>query len=217
LVYFYTGQYDKGLKQINEAHTDWANAQGRDSEDHEFAKFLNGVLLYQLQNWDGAEVKLIRAKELFNRIEGGNNAWNIIIVSMLGGAACHQGNLERGLSEINRVHSEDSINRVAPLMHKSKIYEAIAVCQYKSGNNAEALKLINKALEVFDMPGYALVHANRKILKADILTSLNRFEDAVTELENARQLFFDVGLNNHPHLNKIDRADNELLAEIGAE
>lgn len=210
LVKFYTGRYDQALERIKRASREWAFAQGRDPEEHEFGYFLLGELHLQIHQWDDADKYLLRARELFGKIGEQSKNWISIIDAMRANIACQNGNTEKGLLLLPNGNSFKSDNPA----YQSHIHEARAVCYYESGQKKRALKEIDTALNIFDFPGYALVHAKRKLFKSRILHSLGRFDEGSKTLNCAERLFDEVGHGNHPFTDIIAKARDETRQTI---
>lgn len=209
LIYFHTGQYEYGLDVVTQSAKEWAIVQGRQPEDHEFGYFLIGEMLLQIQRWSDAKEHLLKARALFRKIEDDSNNWVLMINAMLANIACRSGNTDEGL-ELLRHQNGDNDFMVDGPAYQSKINESRAVCLYQKGETNSALDEINTSLEIFNFPGYAIVHAQRKLLKADILNTLGQLEEATSVLKDAENLFLDLGLNEHPYLGNIEQARNEF-------
>jgi eukaryotic-like serine/threonine-protein kinase len=200
---FYTGRYEQALDRIRQSNEEWAAAQGLTVAEFGLGFDLIGQRNADIQRWEEAEQYLRKAQtqlaesgpELDRRL----NSTEIALAFV----ACHQGRIEEGVRLLAEVHARISKERPDTTVRGSRFLTARAACRYHAGEQEQALDAIDRALEKLTEPGFAMIHAERRILRARILVKLGRNREATVSLDQAQRQLEAVGLPEHPVMKRI--------------
>lgn len=209
-VNFYTGRYRQAMSQVRRSSEEWAAAQGRDSAEHEFSFLLRGLMQAYIQRWESAESSLRRARSLLDEPGAQAGPWLAMTEGLLAFVACHQGRIEEGASLLAEVHARPGAVPLDDPDLQAHILTARAACQYRADQHEQALAAIDRALETSTSPGYAMLHAERRILHARILAELGRDRQAAETLGHAQRQLEELGLAEHPVMQRIQNARRAL-------
>ena len=208
---FYTGRYEQALDRIRQSNEEWAAAQGLSIDEFGFGFQFLGQRNADIQRWDEARQYLRKAQAHF--IESGpefERRLNATETS-LAYVACRQGLVDKGARLLARVHSRISKAQPDTPAHGDRFLTARAVCRHHVGDHQQALDAVDRALEKPYEPGFAMIHAERRILRARILTALGRDREAAESLDQAERQLEAVGLPEHPVIKRIHQTRQELF------
>ncbi len=208
---FYTGRYEQAFERIRQSNDEMAAAQGRTAAEFGTGFRFLGQTKALIHRWDAAERHLRQAQaqfvEMGPEFERSLDSIDITLATI----ACRQGRIEEGVRLLAETHARLGEAALDTPASQSRFHEARAVCDYRAGNHQQALEAVDRALELSSEPGFAMIHVERRILRARILAALGRNQEAAQSLDRARQKLEAVGLPDHPVMARIQSTRRDLF------
>ena len=210
---FFTGRYEQALARTRKGIEECAASRGLTADEHPCGLQILGRMKARMHRWEGAEHYLQQARGQF--VEKGPQFERRLALteSWLAFVACHQGRNEEGARLLAKVHARsDTVGLDEPIFQAQNL-TARATCRYRTGDHEQALEAIDRALEIISnpQPGYAMLYAQRRILRARILGELGRNRQAAESLDQARRQLEAVGLTEHPVMERIHQTRQDLF------
>ena len=208
---FYTGRYEQSLDRLRQFHEESAATRSLTVADHPSGMQTLGFTMAFMQRWEDAEQNLRQARAQFVEMgpafEHRLNATEITLAFV----ACHQGRVDEGDRLLAKVHARLDKAQLGNVVRGSSFQTARAACRYHAGDHEPALEAVDRALERSTSPGYAVIHAERRILRARIMAALGRDREAAKSLNQAEQQLAEVGLPDHPVMKRILQTRRDLF------
>ncbi len=210
---FYTGRYEQALARTRQGIEECAASRDLAASEHTCGIHDLGRMKARMQRWESAEQYLQQAQVQLVEMGPQFERWLALNETWLAFVACHQGRIEEGTRLLTKVHARSDTARPDPPGVQAQILTARAACRYRAGNHEQALEAINGALEVINHPhpGYAMLYARRRILRALILAELGHSHQAAESLDEAQQQLEAVGLTEHPVMERIHQTRRDLF------
>ncbi len=208
---FYTGRYEQALHQMTKGIEECTATRGFAPDDHPCGIYDIGKMKAYMQRWDSAEQYLQQSREQFVEMGPPFKARLARTEVMLAFVACHQGRIEEGAHLLAKVPTRYDVETLGTPANQAHFLTARAACHYHAGDHEQALDAVKSALESSTQPGYAMLHAERFILRARILAALGHNRHADESLEQAQQQLEAVGLADHPVMKRIHQTRQDLL------
>jgi len=193
IIQLLEGRFDEALETLETAGRYFAEVRNQNFEEWEVPQIYKGMMLAYMQRWDEAKPYLINNREHFPDIH--HTMLFTSIDGLLAEALCRNGETEEGQAVLAGTRPLAEMEN--PVI-RSKIYEARARCHSAAGNREAALQDIEISIEAMRYPGRAMERAERKQLKAEILTAMGNFNEAMAELQKAESLYQNTNLGGHP-------------------
>ncbi|RFF29359.1 serine/threonine-protein kinase [Wenzhouxiangella sediminis] len=201
-LHLHRGEYDKALASIRDSAREWADVEDRRLEDYEFYHHHRGRLLSRMNRWEAAESALARARELFAGRDRPKPLGRMMTAVYHERAKCRLGRTDTALDTLDALAARLIESGRDTPERRGELAESKATCLHFAGRHEQALAEIRKSLEAFDPPGYAMVRAQRQLLRADVLSSLERAAPSRAAAAEASRLLREAGLGSHPVLSR---------------
>lgn len=207
----YAGRFDESLENLGIYNEEQARVRGTTIDHWEYTYLNRGSFFARMHRWPEAEQELRTARGLFDTPGEVDHSWLINLDALLAITLCRQHNTEEGremLAEIDsRLDGRDSDSAT----HQALIHEARAFCYFHAEQPDLALQETDAAIAADNYPGRVMYQADRRILRARILAAMNNGREAEEELIKAEQMYLDLNLSDHPHLQNIATVRQELF------
>lgn len=207
----YSGQFDEALATLETAIDSWASVFDIHPDQWQVPDIYRGLMLAQIHHWEEAADKLLDNRGLFD--QGHHTMYYTIPEGILAEALCRTGRMDEGNTVLRELEDNSSQDFQNPV-YQSQFYEARARCHYEAGNMENAMTEIEKSIQAMSYPGRAMERSERKQLHASILTELGYTSEAIERLEEAEQIFHEIGFSDHPMLTNVVANRQELVSQI---
>jgi eukaryotic-like serine/threonine-protein kinase len=213
-LYLYTGEFELALAEMEASGKERAASFERPADTYERLFYDRGRILARMHRWEEAERDLRKAHALYAALPAEPVRMLINTETLLAISLCRQQNTDEGVAVMGDF--EDRIRTSLPenIRLPSRVFEARAVCYYKSGDHESALREVELALAEPVTPGLMMIQSDRLMLRAKIFASMGQFAGARQNLEQAEKVLLDQGLHQHPMLGLIENARAIVSADL---
>lgn len=205
---FLLGRVDEAFEELARSSNEYAEFRGLEWGQWPLHYSVRGRFHVRLGNADRAAADLERAHELMREQHEDFDQRLLAMVEMLRiWAQCRAGDSEGealvSLERLDRAHfGHPRAGR--------QLREARAACLARAGESERAWSELEPLLVSPIPPGSLVDAADRRILAAEILGRLNRGDEALARLDEARQAFEAHGLAGHPVAERVDSRAGQL-------
>lgn len=211
---FSMGRIDEAFEELDKSSEEWAVFLDQDPENWLSHYITSGYFHMRMNDTDKALQDYSRLRNLVEEQGARNNYIDAASQTWLAWAYCRIGDSQSGLSLLQKVDQSNGERFFGHPRDKASFLEIKAVC-YDQNNEAEiALEHITAAIEEFDVPGQLFPFVQRRILKADILASIDRHDEASAILTEAEQHLHELYPSNHPLMEEIQSASQDIIATV---
>ncbi len=201
------GRFDKALAMVETAGKNFAAVRDHDFDRWQVPQIYKGMMLAKMNRWDEAAPYLVENREHFDEIH--HSMRFIFAEGLLAEAFCRTDRIRDGLDVLANTSISDDEFADNPV-YRSGLHEARARCHFEAGDFEQAEWEIKQSIEAMDFPGRALDRSERKLLLAEIQLKQGAYDEARQQTQKAEQLFTDIGLSDHPTLDRI-RLTNQIV------
>lgn len=207
----FEGRFDEALTTVETAGRNFAMVRDKDFDRWEVPQIYKGMMLAKMHRWDDAAPYLIENHEHFDEM---HHSMRITYVEgLLAKALCRTDRISDGFAELaNKSIDDDEISDNP--VYRARLHEARARCHFEAGALEEAEREIKQSIEAMDFPGRAMERSERKLLLTEILLEQGAYDDARQQTQKAEQLFAEIGLTDHPTLDRIRHTDQIVLSYL---
>lgn len=207
----FEGRFNEALSTVETAGRHFAHVRNKDFEEWGVPKIYRGMMLAKMQRWSEAEPYLVNNREFFNDVH--HSMLFTTLDGLLAETLCRSGRIEEGMGVLSGLNDKNDGSPPDNPVYAAQIYEAAARCHFEEGNPDRALQDIEKSIKAMDYPGRAMERAERKLFHAELLADSGQHLQAQEELEKAEQLFLDLGMPDHPFMDRAKHRSSQLITQ----
>ncbi|WP_181918244.1 MULTISPECIES: serine/threonine-protein kinase [unclassified Wenzhouxiangella] len=201
------GEVDEAFEVLRDSGEEYARFRGNDPDEWPLYYSTRGHFHVRLGNLDQAAADMQRARELMaEQARDFDHRLAVSVDMLLAWARCRHG--DDGQAVLDAI-GED-VELLNHQRERAQLREARAACHWRAGEPEAALAELEPLLDTPIPPDKLLDGADRRLLAADILARLDRRDEALARLDEARQAFEVHGLANHPVVERLDRRTVQL-------
>jgi eukaryotic-like serine/threonine-protein kinase len=213
-TFFSMGRSDEAFEELEKSSTEWAKFLNQDPDNWLSHYITSGYFHMRMNDTDKALQDYSRLRDLVEEQDTHNNYIDAASQTWLAWVYCQSGDSQSGLSMLQNVEQGNGIKSFGHPRDKASFLEIKAVCYYQNERAEAALEHIIAAIEEFDVPGQLFPFVQRRILHADILVSLDRYNEASEILTEAEQHLHELYPSNHPLMEEIQTARQDIIASV---
>lgn len=205
---FLLGRVDEAFEELARSSAEYAEFRGLEPGEWPLHYSMRGRFHVRLGDYDAALADLRRAQELMHEQREDFDRRLLEMVEMLRiWVQCRSGTSgDDSLAALARL---DSAHFGHPRAGR-QLAEARATCLLRAGENERAWAELEPLLVSPIAPGNLVDAADRRILAADLLARLDRGDEALAHLDEARLAFEAHGLAGHPVLERLESGFAQL-------
>lgn len=201
------GRIDEAFDELERSGNEYAAV--RDMDEWPLFYTTRGHFNARLGHDDTAVTDLERGRDLLAENEDEfDRPLSAAADLLLAWALCRRGEGRAGRDLLESLGDERAL--FERQRYQAQWHEARATCRFENGRGKAALEAIDQALAAENAPGNLVDSADRRLLRARIMATLDRPEDAEEALARAEQHFASLGVSDHPLRDKIHHIRREL-------
>ncbi len=197
------GHYDEAFEQLDRASAEHAQALGNEPERWPLRYTRRGTFLVRTGRADEALDDMTHADHLFREEDGFDPRLLATGRMLRAWTSCLAGQGQVGQDMLDNLEDIDTL--AGNPRNRAQLAEARAACYLETGHPEAALTAIDEAIETGG-EGDLLALTDRRLARARILDALHRSDDALQELDKARDRFRALDLDDHPGLARVTEA-----------
>ncbi|TVS12820.1 MAG: hypothetical protein EA419_03670 [Wenzhouxiangella sp.] len=202
------GDIEKAFAELRTAGAEYAEFMGTELSEWPLYFSQRGSFQARLGRHEAAVSDVARARALVEKQGGFDPRLVSSIEALHAWTSCLEGDAVAGRAILESMAQPETLH--GRPRNRALLHEARAACFQAGGEPEVALSEIESALALQAAPGDVLESAGRRLLKAQILSALDRPDEAEQVLDDARQRFDRLGLDRHPRRMALVEAGAEL-------
>ncbi len=203
-----TGHYDEAFEELDRATAEHAQALGNEPERWPLRYTRRGTFLARIGRPVEALAEMKRADRLFQEEEGFDPRLLASGRMLKAWTSCLAGEGRAGQELLDTLEHAETL--AGNPRNRAQLAEARAACHLETGQPDAALDAIDAALGPDGRTGDLLTLAGRQLLRARILETLQRPDEAARGLDLAQAQFRELGLDHHPRHEQLVEARTAL-------